>query len=64
MKNSYIADNIMRDYNKKKRYETNRARAELDKFIKENCRDCKNKKTNLCKINKNTDGDLQCIYKY
>lgn len=63
MSKSYIADNIMREYSKKKRYEENKSRAEIQKFIKENCKDCKNKHTNLCTIKRNIKGILQCVFK-
>lgn len=63
MRKSFMADNIMRDYNKKKRYEANKSRSELQKFIKENCKDCKNKKTDLCTITRNIDGILQCVFR-
>ena len=63
MGKSYIADNIMRDYIKKKRYEANKDWAEIQKFIKESCINCKNKDTNLCEIIRNTNGDLQCVFK-
>lgn len=60
---SYIADNIMREYIKKKRAKTNKERAELDLFKRKVCIDCKNKNTNLCKIVRNINGDLQCVFK-
>lgn len=63
MQKSYIADNIMKDYIKKKRYKQNKERAELDLFKRKVCADCKNKNTNLCKIVRNINGDLQCVFK-
>ena len=63
MKKSYIADNIMRDYIKKKRYECNKAKAEIELFKRKVCTDCKNKDTNLCEIIRNTNGNLQCVFK-
>ena len=63
MRNSYIADNIMQEYIKKKRYKQNKERAELDLFKRKVCADCKNKDTNLCHIARNINGDLQCVFK-
>lgn len=63
MKKSYIADNIMREYERKKRYEDNKKRSEMQNYIKRNCINCKNKSTDLCEIRRNIDGNLQCAYK-
>ena len=63
MGKSYIAENIMREYVKKKRYESNKKRAELDLFKRKVCADCENKDTNLCKIVRNINEDLQCVFK-
>ena len=63
MKKSYIAESIMREYERKKRYEAKIQRQELAKFIKENCLKCKNKSTDLCEIRRNIDGNLQCVNK-
>lgn len=63
MKKSYIADNIMKEYAKKKRYKENKARAEIELFKRKVCADCKNKNTNLCHIVRNINGDLQCAFK-
>ena len=63
MGKSYIAENIMREYVKKKRYESNRKRAELDLFKRKVCANCKNKDTDLCHIARNIDGNLQCAFK-
>lgn len=63
MGKSYIADNIMRDYIKKKRYIYNRERAEIELFKRKVCEDCENKDTNLCHIVRNINGDLQCVFK-
>ena len=41
MGKSYIADSIMREYDRKKRYEAKIQRKELEKFMKENCLKCK-----------------------
>ena len=60
---SYIADNIMRKYRSKKRYEANKEWAETQKFIKENCVNCKNKNTYLCTITRNIEGKQQCAFK-
>lgn len=43
MGKSKIAENIMREYERKKRYEAKMQRKELAKFIGENCSKCKNK---------------------
>lgn len=63
MKKSYIADNIMREYNNKKRYTENKERAELEMFKRQVCANCKNKDTNLCHIVRNIEGNLQCVFK-
>lgn len=63
MKKSYIADNIMKEYAKKKRYKENKARAEIELFKRKVCADCKNKDTNLCKIVRDINGNLQCSFK-
>lgn len=63
MKKSYIAESIMREYERKKRYEAKIQRQELAKFIKENCLKCKNKQTQLCHIVKNVDNKFSCPFK-
>ena len=63
MKKSYIAENIVREYERKKRYETKIQRKELAKFIKENCSICKNSNTKLCHIVKNIDNKFSCPFK-
>ena len=60
---SYIADNIMREYRKRKQYENNRRWSEMQNYIKINCINCKNKSTDLCEIRRNIDGNLQCVNK-
>lgn len=60
---SYIADNIMRDYNKEKRIKLNKERSEFQNFLRNNCKDCKNKNTDLCTVTRNIDGILQCVFK-
>lgn len=60
---SYIADNIMREYKKKKRAKANKERAEFELFTRKVCADCKNKDTNLCHVVRNISGDLQCVFK-
>lgn len=60
---SYIADNIMREYRKRKQYEDNKKWSEMQNYIKINCINCKNKSTDLCEIRRNIDGKLQCVYK-
>ena len=63
MGKSRIADSIMREYERKKRYEAKIQRQELAKFIKENCLKCKNKQTQLCHIVKNVDNKFSCPFK-
>jgi hypothetical protein len=63
MKKSYIADNIMKEYAKKKRYKENKARAEIELFKRKVCANCKNKDTDLCKIVRDINGNLQCSFK-
>lgn len=63
MKKSYIADNIMKEYAKKKRYKENKARAEIELFKRKVCANCKNKDTDLCKIVRDINGNLQCAFK-
>ena len=60
---SYIADNIMREYRKRKQYEDNKRWSEMQNYIKRNCINCKNKNTDLCEIRRNIDGNLQCVNK-
>ena len=56
---SFIAENIMREYEKKKRYE----KKELQKFIVEKCSKCKNKKTQLCHIVRKINNKFDCPFK-
>lgn len=63
MGKSYIADDIMIEYARKKRYEYNQRRRNIEAFKRTHCINCKNKNTNLCSITINTDGILQCVYK-
>ena len=63
MSKSRIAESIMREYERKKRYEAKIQRQELAKFIKENCLKCKNKQTQLCHIVKNVDNKFSCPFK-
>ena len=63
MKKSYIADNIIREYTKKKRYNANKTRAELELFKRKVCSDCKNKSSSLCCIKRDLKGNLQCVFK-
>lgn len=63
MKKSYIAENIVREYERKKRYEAKIQRKELAKFIEQNCSKCKNKQTQLCHIVKNIDNKFSCPFK-
>lgn len=63
MQKSYIADNIMQEYIKKKRYKRNKEKTEMELFKRKVCGDCKNKGTNLCHIVRNINGDLQCVFK-
>lgn len=60
---SYIADDIMKEYTRKKRYKENKRWTELREFEKENCMECKNRKTELCNIERNIEGKLQCVFK-
>ena len=63
MGKSRIADSIMREYEKKKRYEAKIQRQELEKIMKENCLKCKNSNTKLCHIVKNVDNKFSCPFK-
>jgi hypothetical protein len=63
MGKSRIADSIMREYERKKRYEAKIQRQELEKFMKENCLKCKNSNTKLCHIVKNVDNKFSCPFK-
>lgn len=60
---SFIADNIMQDYEKKKRFQANKRRRQLEYFKRKNCVNCKNKNTNLCTISITIDGNLKCVFK-
>ena len=57
---SYVAENIMQEYYRKKKQ---KEKKELQKFIRENCSKCKNKNTNLCHINRNIKNKYQCVFK-
>ena len=35
---------------------------ELEEFIEEHCKYCKNKRTNLCHIVNNISNELQCVF--
>lgn len=63
MGKSYIAENIMREYEKKKKYKIKMQKKELAKFIEQNCSICKNKQTQLCHIVKNVDNKFRCPFK-
>lgn len=63
MGKSRIADSIMREYDRKKRYEAKIQKKELEKFMKENCLKCKNSNTKLCHIVKNVDNKFSCPFK-
>lgn len=60
---SRIAENIMREYEKRKRYEEKKKRKELELFLKENCTNCKEIDTQMCHIVKNADNQLSCPFK-
>lgn len=55
----YNINKIMNDYNTKKKYEE---KAEIKKFEKENCTNCKNKKTVKCHITRDLNGKLKCAF--
>lgn len=63
MGKSYIAENIMKEYEKKKKYKVKMQKKELAKFIEQNCSVCKNKQTQLCHIVKNVDNKFSCPFK-
>lgn len=63
MRNNYMIDSIMSEYNRKKRNKERLRRQELDNFIKENCIKCKNRKTQLCHIVRDIENELSCPYK-
>lgn len=60
---SKIAENIMREYEKRKRYEEKKKRKDLEDFMLKNCTICKNKDTNLCHIVRNIENKFDCSYK-
>ena len=60
---SRIAENIMIEYKKRKRYEEKKKRKDLEIFLKENCINCKNKTTQMCHIVRNVDNKLSCPFK-
>lgn len=62
MRKSYIADSIMNEYNRKKKYEVKMQKKELNKFIKENCSICKNNDKNLCHIVKDMESKFNCPF--
>lgn len=63
MKKSYIAENIMREHEEKKKYKFKMQKKELAKFVEQNCSKCKNKQTQLCHIVKNIDNKFSCPFK-
>ena len=63
MKKSYIAENIVREYEKKKKYKLKMQKKELAEFIEQNCSKCQNKQTQLCHIVKNVDNKFSCPFK-
>lgn len=63
MRKSKIAESIMIEYERKKRYEAKIQRKELAKFINEKCSKCQNKETQLCHIVKNVDNKFSCPFK-
>lgn len=60
MRKSYIANSIMKEYEKKKKFEL---KVKLQKFHKENCINCKNRLTDKCNITKDIQGNLKCVFK-
>ncbi len=62
MRKSKIAESIMIEYERKKRYEAKIQRKELAKFIGEKCSKCQNKQTQLCHIVKNIDNKFSCPF--
>ncbi len=62
MGKSRIANSIMREYERKKRYEVKMQRKELAKFINEKCSKCQNKQTQLCHIVKNVNNKFSCPF--
>ena len=62
MGKSYIAENIMREYEEKKKYKLKMQKKELAEFIEQNCSKCKNKQTQLCHIVKNIDNKFSCPF--
>lgn len=60
---SRIAENIMREYDRKKKYEEKKKRKDLQDFMLKNCTICKNKDTNLCHIVRNIENKFDCSYK-
>ena len=62
MRKSRIAESIMIEYERKKRFERKKQKKELEKFIIEKCINCKNKNTDKCNIKKDIDGNLKCVY--
>lgn len=63
MGKSYIAENIMREYEKKKKYKLKMQKKELAEFIEQNCSKCQNKQKQLCHIVKNIDNKFSCPFK-
>lgn len=60
---SRIAEEIMRDYKKKKQYEENKRFSKIQEYKRDVCVLCRNKDTDLCSISENTQGKMQCVYK-
>lgn len=58
-KGSYIANSIIEEYNRRKKY---KLKIKLQKFHREKCLNCKNKNTDKCNIKRDTNGNLKCVY--
>lgn len=57
---NYKIESIVSEYEQEKRY---KKMIEVQKFQKENCINCKNKKTDKCNITRDINNQLKCAFK-
>ena len=60
---SFIADNIMREIEKRQRFKEKMFKKKIEDFVLNNCAKCKNKETELCHITKDINNNFSCPFK-
>ena len=60
---SFIADNIMREIEKRQRFKEKMFKKKIEDFVLNNCAKCKNKETELCHITKDIKNNFSCPFK-